>query len=49
MWVNLVALGYGCGLIDSVVGCSGLLWVEAMGCVVGLRPWVADLSLVGVG
>ena len=36
-----VDLGYGCGLIDSVVGCCGLcrglrLWVvpcvEAMGC-----------------
>ena len=31
-----VALGCGCGLIDSVVGCSDLLWVmswvEAVGC-----------------
>ena len=33
-----VALGCGCGLIDLVVGCSGLLWVmlwvEVVGCVV---------------
>ena len=31
-----------CGLIDSVVGCSGLLrvvlWIEAMGCA--LWPWL---------
>ena len=29
MGVELIC---GCGLIDSVVGYSGLLWVEAVGC-----------------
>ena len=37
VWVDSMALGCGCGLIDLVVGCSGLLWVvlwiEAVGCV----------------
>ena len=34
-----MALGCGCGLIDSVVGCSGLLWVV---------PWVEVVGLLCV-
>ena len=33
-----MALGCGCGLIDFVAGCNGLLlvvlWIKAVGCVV---------------
>ena len=39
-----VALAYGCGLIDLVVGCCGLLGVKSFSGV----PWLID-SVIGCG
>ena len=39
-----MALAYGCGLIDLVVGCCGLLGVKSFSGV----PWLID-SVIGCG